>query len=139
MSQSSLWVILEVYDIPDIDHPFQRHRKIQHTLSQVTQLSWLTDILTEELWKEEQFQRGDLSIQSVPGLQTVCHHLTDHIHTRKPHRQQPLSMFNLSSATHVNMQYMSPPKMRIHILQCLKDSMPHMSGDQHLDPRYSGN
>ncbi len=28
--------------------------------------------------------------------------------------------------------------MRLRILQCLKDSMHHMPGDQHLDPHYSG-
>jgi hypothetical protein len=58
---------------------------------------------------------------------------------RKPHRQQPLSMLNLSSTVHDNIQYMSPPKIRSRILQGLRDSMSHMSGDQHLDPRYSGN
>jgi hypothetical protein len=52
---------------------------IKNTLSHDTPLSWLIEILTEELWKEEQFQRGDLPIQSVPGLQTIWHHLTDHL------------------------------------------------------------
>jgi hypothetical protein len=62
-------------------------------------------------------------------------------HTRKPHRQQSFNILNLSDTTHGNVQYMSmsPPKMWIHILQCLKDSIPHMTGDQHLDPRFSGN
>ncbi len=44
---------------------------IKHTMSQDTPLSWLIETLTEELWKEEQFQGGDLSIHLVPGLQTV--------------------------------------------------------------------
>ena len=33
----------------------------------------------EELWNEEQFQGGDLSIHLVPGLRTLWHHLTAHI------------------------------------------------------------
>jgi hypothetical protein len=52
---------------------------IKHTMSQDTPLSRLIETLTEELWKEEQFQGGNLSIHLVPGLQTVWHHLTDHI------------------------------------------------------------
>ena len=44
---------------------------IKHALSQDTPLSWLIEKLTDELWKEEQFQNGDLPTQSVPGLQTV--------------------------------------------------------------------
>ncbi len=44
---------------------------IKHTMSQDTPLSWLIETLTEELWNEEQFQGGDLSIHLVPGLQTV--------------------------------------------------------------------
>jgi hypothetical protein len=42
-----------------------------HTMSQDTPLSWLIETLTEELWNEEQFQGGDISIHLVPGLQTV--------------------------------------------------------------------
>ena len=48
-------------------------------MGQDTPLSWLIEILTEELWNEEQFQGGDLPVQCMPGLQTVWHHLTDHI------------------------------------------------------------
>ena len=44
---------------------------IKHTMSQDTPLSWLTETLMEELWNEEQFQGGDLSIHLVPGLRTV--------------------------------------------------------------------
>jgi hypothetical protein len=51
---------------------------INHTMSQDTPLSRLIETLTEELWKEDQFQGGDLSIHLVPGLQTVWHHLTAH-------------------------------------------------------------
>jgi hypothetical protein len=57
---------------------------IKHTISQDTPLSWLTETLMEELWNEEQFQGGDLSIHLVPGLRTVWHHLTAHIkHDRR--------------------------------------------------------
>ena len=52
---------------------------IKHIMSQDTPLPWLIETLTEELWKEEQSQGGDLSIHLVPGLQTVWHHLTAHI------------------------------------------------------------
>ena len=59
-------------------------------------------------------------------------------HTSESHRKQPFSMLNLPSVTHGNMQHMSPPKMRLHTFQCLKDFMPHMSRDQHPDPRHPG-
>ena len=52
---------------------------IKHIMSQDTPLSWIIETLTEELWNEEQFQGGDISIQCMPGLQTVWHHLTAHI------------------------------------------------------------
>jgi hypothetical protein len=52
---------------------------IKHTMIQDTPLSWLIETLTEELWNEEQFQGGDISIHWVSGLQTVWHHLTSHI------------------------------------------------------------
>ena len=48
-------------------------------MGQDTPLSWLIEILTEELWNEEQFQGGDLPVQCMSGLQTVWHHLTAHI------------------------------------------------------------
>jgi hypothetical protein len=48
-------------------------------MNQDTPLSWLIETLTEELWKGEQFQEGDLSVHLVPGLQTVWQHLTAHI------------------------------------------------------------
>ena len=59
--------------------------------------------------------------------------------TRETHREQPPRMPNLSDTAHGSMQYMLSPKMWLHTVQSLKNSMPHMSGDQHLDPRYSGN
>ena len=35
-----------------------------------TPITWLSDILTEELWAEEDFQGGDTPLP--PGLTTVC-------------------------------------------------------------------
>jgi hypothetical protein len=52
---------------------------IKNTLSHDTPLTWLIEILTEELWEEEQFQRGDLPLQSAPGLQMVWNHLGNHL------------------------------------------------------------
>ena len=54
-------------------------------------------------------------------------------------RKQPLRMPNLPNTAHGHMQHMSPPKMRLYILQGLKESMSNMPGDLHPDPRYAGN
>ncbi len=48
-------------------------------MGQDTPLSWLIETLTAELWNEEQLQGGDIPIHSIPGLQTVWHHLKAHI------------------------------------------------------------
>ena len=64
---------------PDDATLLEELENIKHVLNHDTPLTWLIEILTEELWKEEQFQGGDLSIQSIPGLQTVWDYLTKHL------------------------------------------------------------
>ena len=78
---------------------------IKHTMGQDTPLSWLIEILTEELWNEEQFQGGDLPVQCMPGLQTVWHHLTAHIKQDRKATEIPSELgVSLSQATIMQMR-----------------------------------
>ena len=60
-------------------------------------------------------------------------------HLSRRRQQQPLHMLNLPNTAQGHVHHMSPPKMRLYILQGLKESVSNMPGDLHPDPRYTGN
>jgi len=60
-------------------------------------------------------------------------------HLSRRRQQQPLHMLNLPNTAQGHVHHMSPPKMRLYILQGLKESVSNMPGDLHPDPRYNGN